>query len=320
MATNENTILYSCADCGVECKRNCDFQRHVATAKHIRNTTTPMQHDCSYCDYSTMLTSDWNKHLNTKKHVNREAGLCKSIVCDVCDTRCRSVRAHRIHKQTCEQNNVMPIPTPPYADIITKLIEENKEMRSFLVEEFRKIASEQKNVSGMKQTNHIHNGTVNNKSFNINFFLNEQCKNASNLSDFVKQIQVTREDLENNAHLGFVSGISKIFLDNLKQLDIYERPIHCTDVKREIIYVRDDDKWCREEDDSKLRSAIQEISRKSVGTLICWKKENVDYADGDSEFSQLCIPMLRNSIAGDDRDVFFPKVVRTVIKELTIKG
>ena len=313
MATNENES-YSCVDCAVKCKRQCDFQRHVATTKHIRNTTLSTQYDCSYCDYSTVLTSDWNKHLNTKKHTNREAGLCKSLVCATCDTRCRSVRAHRIHKQTCEQNNVVP-----YADIITKLIEENKEMRSFLVEEFRKIASEQKIVSGMTHTSHIHNGTVN-KSFNINFFLNEQCKNASNLSDFVKQIQVTREDLENTAHLGFVNGISKIFLDNLKQLDIYDRPIHCTDVKREIIYVRDDDKWNKEEDDSKLRSAIQEISRKSVGTLIGWKKENPDYADGDSEFSQLCIPMLRNSIAGDDRDVFYPKAVRTVIKELTIKG
>jgi hypothetical protein len=104
----------------------------------------------------------------------------------------------------------------------------------------------------------------------------------------------------------------------LKQLDIHKRPIHCTDIKRETIYIKDDDKWTREEDDRKIRKAVQEISRKSVGTLIEWKQTNPDYIDGDSEFSQLCIPMLRHSIAGDDRETFLPKVVKNVLREVVI--
>lgn len=122
----------------------------------------------------------------------------------------------------------------------------------------------------------------------------------------------------NTGNLGFVNGISKILLDNLKQLGIHERPIHCTDLKRDIVYIKDEDKWTKEEDDKKLRSAIQEVSRKSMGTLINWKKSNPDYANINSEFSQQCITMQRNSVAGDDRETFFPKVIRTLNKEMVV--
>jgi benzoyl-CoA reductase/2-hydroxyglutaryl-CoA dehydratase subunit BcrC/BadD/HgdB len=95
-------------------------------------------------------------------------------------------------------------------------------------------------------------------------YLNEQCKDAMNFSDFINGIEVSHEDLENNAQLGFVGGVSKILIDNLKMMNRNERPIHCTDVKRETMYIKDDNKWTKEENDSKLRSAIQEITRKSI--------------------------------------------------------
>ena len=158
----------------------------------------------------------------------------------------------------------------------------------------------------------------NNQKFNINVFLNETCKDAMNLSDFVKSIEVSREDLENNAQLGFVGGISKIFMDNLRQLSVNKRPIHCTDLKRETIYIKDDDKWTKEEDYKKLNGAIQTITQKSTRTLLTWKAENPDYKDHDSEFSNLCIVIQRNSMAGYDRDTYYPKVIRAIAKEVTI--
>ena len=129
---------------------------------------------------------------------------------------------------------------------------------------------------------------------------------------------MSRKDLENTGHLGFVNGISKILLDNLNQLSINERPIHCTDAKRDVMYIKDDNKWNREQDDTKLRTAIQEVSRKSVGALMEWKKDNPDYINADSEFSQQCLIMQRNSVAGYDRDVFFPKVVKVITKEVMV--
>jgi hypothetical protein len=253
----------------------------LKTAKHIKNINNVI-HKCDCCAYETQSDYEWNRHIRTNKHKKR------------------------IDTENEEQDKLKP-----YLDAIHQLIEDNKkEMRSFLVDEFRKITE-------TSITNNINHGTINNK-FNINFFLNDQCKDAENMSDFIKRIVVSRDDLENNAQLGFVNGITKIFIDNLKQLDIHKRPIHCTDIKRETIYIKDDDKWTREEDDRKIRKAVQEISRKSVGTLIEWKQTNPDYIDGDSEFSQLCIPMLRHSIAGDDRETFLPKVVKNVLREVVI--
>ena len=107
--------------------------------------------------------------------------------------------------------------------------------------------------------------------------MNEKCKDAINFSDFIDRIEVSHEDLENNAELGFVNGISKIIIDNLKQLTVHERPIHCTDVKRETMYIKDDDKWKKDKEinKQKLNDAIQEVSRKSMISLMDWK--NVDY-------------------------------------------
>jgi hypothetical protein len=162
------------------------------------------------------------------------------------------------------------------------------------------------------------NVTNNNQKFNINVFLNEQCKDAINLSDFINRIDVSREDLENNAQLGFVGGISKIFLDNLRQLSINERPIHCTDLKRETMYIKDDDKWTKETGPAKLNTVIQRITQKSTRTLLDWKKENPDYQDHDSAFSNRCIVIQQQSMAGYDRDTYYPKVIRAVAKEVTI--
>ena len=167
-----------------------------------------------------------------------------------------------------------------------------------------------------KNGTHVTNS--NNKSFNINLFLNEHCKDAINFHEFVESIKVSREDLMSTCQLGFVGGVSKILLDQLKQLGVHERPIHCTDLKRDTVYIKENNEWSKEEDDVKIRSAIQEVSRKSMGTLIDWKKNNPDYEDCDSRFSQDCLSIQQNSVAGYDRDTLFPKVIKALNKELVI--
>ena len=175
--------------------------------------------------------------------------------------------------------------------------------------------------AGTTNNNTINGNVTNNNQtnkFNINVFLNEQCKDAMNLSDFINSIDVSREDLENNAQLGFVGGISKIFLDNLRQLSINKRPIHCTDLKRETMYIKDDDKWTKETGHAKLNTVIQRISQKSTRTLLDWKKVNPDYQDHDSAFSNRCIVIQQQSMAGYDRDTYYPKVIRAVAKEVMV--
>jgi hypothetical protein len=159
------------------------------------------------------------------------------------------------------------------------------------------------------------NNQTNNQKFNINLFLNETCKDAINFSDFMKNIHISYEDLENNAQLGFVAGISKIFIDNLKRLGVNERPIHCTDVKRETMYIKDDNEWTKQTDDTKLQNAIQTISYRSLGKLTEWKQENPDYKDCNSDFSNKCVIIQRSIIAGYERSVYYPKVIHALARE-----
>ena len=309
---------FVCEECNVRCVKQSDWNRHIKTAKHLSIGTQSEQFDCSYCNYSTVNKKDWKKHLNTKKHNERNE---KKYNCSTCDREFNNYKTCWAHKQKCSSKT-------NDKNIIDKLISENQELRSFFVQEIRNIISEQNNDTQkmltelVKNVNVTNNNTItqnnNNQKFNINVFLNEQCKDAMNFSDFIKGIEVSREDLENNAQLGFVGGISKIFLDNLRQLSVNERPIHCTDVKRETMYIKDDDKWTKETGPAKLNTAIQTMTQKSTRTLLDWKKENPDYNNHDSEFSTRCIVIQRNSMAGYDRETYYPKVIKAIAKEVAV--
>ena len=124
--------------------------------------------------------------------------------------------------------------------------------------------------------------------------------------------------MENNAQLGFVEGISKIILDNLRQMSIHERPIHCTDLKRETMYIKDENKWLKDENSVKIKKGIQKVSIKSISTLNEWKETNPDYNDIESEFSTKCITMMKQSNAGLNRETYYPKIVKTLAKETTL--
>jgi len=291
------------------------------------------KYTCELCHIETNNKKDYNKHLTTRKHQNNisltqiDIQLPESIslhTCSSCSKNYKSRVGLWYHQKKC-------IPKPEgNSYIVNRLLDENKELRNFIIEQSRALTEHQKETSDimnkvveMTKTPHtIINQTTNNSNkqkFNINVFLNETCKNAMNFSDFVNNIQISYEDLENNARLGFVNGISKIFLDNLNQLDISERPIHCTDVKRETMYIKDDNTWTKHTDDSKLQKAIQSVSYNSMGKLAKWKQENPDYTNADSEFSQRCLVIQKNTLAGSERGVYYPKVIHVLARETVVE-
>ena len=280
--------------------------------------------ECDLCDYKCCKQSEWTKHTLTRKHQNR-TNLEQNIsnISKYCCSKCNREYSARnslwYHERVCSRVNSK---TP-----VNRTNEDNLELRNFIIEQSRtiekimiqntEILSKTVELSKQPSTT-INNNNQTNKSFNINVFLNEQCKDAINFTDFIKNIEITHQDLENNAQLGFVSGISKILMDNLKQLGINERPIHCTDTKRETMYIKDENKWTKEVDDSKLQKAIQTVSCKSMGKLQEWKKENPDYQDMDSAFSQKCLDIHKHTIAGSDREVYYPKVIHVLARETMV--
>ena len=281
---------------------------------------------CENCETGTNNKKDFNKHLATAKHkklhglTDLEQNLTdksQPFVCKECNMSYKSRVGLWYHSKKCEKSPK----SPDYMTVITQLLNQNNDLKNFILEQATEHKKDTMEIVGkmIETVKPINNNTVNNNhKFNINVFLSEQCKDAINFSDFVKNIEVSREDIQNTGQLGFVNGISKILMDNLKQLSINERPIHCTDLKRETMYIKDEDKWNKEEDDTKLRNAIQTVSRKSMKTLIDWKQVNPDYEDGDSEFSQECLSMQRHSVAGDDREVYYPKEAKLVAKEVIV--
>lgn len=297
---------------------------------------------CKSCDYTTSKQSDYTKHISTAKHKRLTMANKKSpkVARFICGCGKEYVHASSLSKHTrkCSLNEnaevdlEMENPDNVYVGVINKLISDNNELRHFMVEQTKEIQTQ--NMEHKRETNEILNkvieinktqtinntinGNINNNRYNINMFLNEKCAGALNFADFINRIEVSQADLENNAQMGFVDGISKILLDNLKQLSIYERPIHCTDLKREIMYIKDNDEWQKEQNGSKLRGAIQEVSRKSMQTLVDWKEKNPDYDNIDSDFSNRCITIQKEITTGPERESLYPKVIKTLAKESTL--
>jgi len=290
--------------------------------------------NCEKCDFKCSKQSNWTTHLLTRKHQNRmklneknEVDAAPSFVCKKCDKSYKARNSLWYHENKC---SLKPVVTEKInSDLIERILndrqrilDDNAELRNFIMEQ-SKITTETVNKA-LELCKPVNNNTTinqtnnNNQRFNINLFLNEQCKDAINFSDFVKNIQISYEDLENNAQLGFVNGISKIFLDNLKQLDITERPIHCTDMKRETMYIKDENTWTKQPDDDKLQKAIQTVSYRSMGKLAEWKNENPDYKDCNSEFSQKCLDIQKQTLAGSDRGVYYPKVIHALARETVV--
>ncbi len=300
---------FNCEKCAYSCNKLSNWDKHIKTRKHI-SEPNHNKFECRVCNYTTYNRSQLDRHKLTKKH-------------KINDSQCSLISDEELPQVTKPADK----PDSELMIIIKQLLTQNNELKNFIIEQANEHKKDTVDIitKVIEQTkSNTINGNItatttnNNQKFNINLFLNETCKNAINFSDFIKNIEVSREDLENNAQLGFVSGVSKILIDSLKQLDKTERPIHCTDLKRETMYIKDDDKWNKEEDSSKLNKAIQEVTRKSMGTLMNWKEENPDYKDRDSEFSNRCIVIQQQSMAGYDRETYYPKVIKAVAKEIII--
>ena len=265
---------------------------------------------CDACDFKCSKQSDYMRHLMTLKHkiltnVDNKTPKNATYVCD-CGKLYKYRQSLHVHKKKCVSKKVVTDSDNPSETTIEYLLKENLEMKQMMMEMMGKMG------------NTINNNNTQNNHFNINMFLNETCKDAINFSDFVERIEVSHDDLENNAQLGFVNGITKILMDNLKLLTVQERPIHCTDVKRETLYIKDEDKWNKDKSVEILENAIKEVSRKSIVSLSQWKKTNPDYSDMDSEFSRKCIPMQKHSMGFSNKDTVYPKIIHNLAKENTI--
>ena len=283
---------------------------------------------CEKCNFVCIYISEYNRHLLTAKHLmetmetkkqekNKKAYMC------CCGKKYTTRSGLWKHKKMCDtdENNLENVLVDHTNDnsTILNLISQNNELMNLLVvqkEETKELIEQNKK---MQQTIQEivpkigNNNTTNNNHFNLNVFLNEDCKDAINFSEFIENIKISFEDLERQAEIGYINGVSKLFIENLQELGTNKRPIHCTDKKRKTLYIKENDEWNKEGSQNTLKKGIQEVSRKNLECLIQEKERNIEeYNDIESEFSEKCLHIQRNILPGVPRETSIGKVIEKI--------
>ena len=285
---------------------------------------------CNTCDYITCRKSQYDRHLYTDKHKKRQISMIsinsvpkstKPYVCEKCNKNYCDKSGLWRHTKKC----ILPIKDASNnyiidTELVMLLIKENSELKNMMMEVIK---------NGTHNTNNTNNNTHNttntnshNKTFNLQFFLNETCKNAMNIMDFVDSLKLQLNDLERMGEIGFVNGMSNIIIKNLQDMDVTERPVHCTDQKREVIYVKDEGKWDKEEETKpKLRKAIKHIAHKNAKLIGEFKEKHPDYKTCASNISTQYNTMVIEAMGGiGSNDLCNEnKIIKRISKEVMVE-
>ena len=292
----------------------------------ISNDFTPKKPNnfcCQICDFLTCNKKDYNRHIQTKKHIfnvyqskSIEKTQKNPYECN-CGKTYKDNSGLWRHKKKCsfeeklfQENEEIPQTNEisELKEFMKYLMKENSEMKNMMMEVIK---------TGTHNTTNNNHTNSHNKTFNLQFFLNETCKDAMNIMDFVESVKLQLSDLENVGKLGYVDGISNIIVKNLKALDVEKRPVHCTDSKREILYIKDDDKWEKEdEENKKIRKVIKKVADKSARLIPKFKEEHPDCGRAASKFSdqynKIIVESFDNDLEKED------KIIKNLAKQVII--
>ena len=237
------------------------------------------------------------------------------------ECRCGKIYKHSQslykHKQNCNKNNIINVDD---SKNLFEILKQNQEFKDLILEQNKIIMELAKNAGN--NNNNINNINSNNKTFNLQVFLNEKCKDALNISDFVNSLKLTLEDLENVGEKGFVDGISRIFVNGLKQLDVYKRPIHCSDLKRETMYLKNENVWEKDNDNKEnMKKVIKQIANKNIKNIYEWKDKYPDCKYSDSkkndQYSRIIIESMGARTIEEDQ-ILYEKIIKNIAKETVI--
>ena len=281
---------------------------------------------CKLCDYITSRKSQYERHLMTSKHSRKVHILQNTIilvpkvpefVCNICNKMYKHNSSLFNHKKQCKQSDVSTFEVLPNAEmqklttLVLEVVKHNNELQMQNQELTKQMIEFSKN--GTYNTTNSHN-----KTFNMQIFLNEECKDAMNMSDFINSIQPKLSDLENVGKLGYVEGISNIIIKQLNNTDMYKRPIHCSDIKRETLYIKEEDKWEKENtENTKMKKVINTVGSKNIGMISTWTDKHPNYKESTSHDNDTYLNLVMESMSGDEEHV--TKVIKKISKEVAIK-
>jgi hypothetical protein len=314
------------------------------------------KYTCEFCDFITSNKFDYSRHIMTNKHALRVLSMDHDVnsdtpekkthyhICSTCNTSYKDPSGLWRHKKKCTS------PTPPQTpnqseqqpksssediqtNLILELVKQNQEFKDLLIQQSTQMMEQNKTMIEVAKNsqinnnnntinNNISNSNNNNKTFNLQFFLNETCKDAMNMKDFIKSLELSLPELEKMGEVGFAEGMSRVFVNRLNNLDITKRPIHCSDVKREIIHIKDDNKWERDNANlDRLRKIIKQLTHKNILKVDDWKKANPGCTEYNSRKNDQYLRINMEAIGPVDetdekRD--FGKIIRRVAEHTAI--
>jgi hypothetical protein len=355
MVINKSPIIYkkifNCECCDYSCSKNSEYIRHLLTKKHIGNASSNKKITiikCKFCNkiykskkglwgHNKLCTNVINVTENkiiqdgtTNDESISEASISKASISEASISEASISKASISEASISEasiseasiseasisdaSNNVIQLlinENKDFKNIIIELVKSNNELQKQMVDICQKIQPGNTNINSNNNTNN------NNKTFNLQFFLNEECKDAMNMSEFINSIELKLSDLENIGKLGYVQGMSNIIIKELNATDMYKRPVHCSDAKRETLYVKEENKWEKEgPDNNKMIKAVHGVDKKNYLMLNKWKDAHPKYLDGQSKQCDEYMKLMSKVMDGDKENI--NKVIKKVAKEVVI--
>jgi hypothetical protein len=296
---------------------------------------------CIFCDYGTSRKSNYNTHIDSTKHYKNSKmetfgnikqenkqkisnTNMKQNTCKTCNKLFKNRSGLWKHKKKCLTKDdiisLIPDTIEEQKELIEFLVKENSEFKQLMIEQNKTMMELAKNSVNYNSNNTTNN--TNNNHFNLNFFLNETCKNAMNIMDFVSQLPVTIKNLEDTGRLGFAEGISKIFIDGLTQMSVSDRPIHCSDHKREILYIKNNNEWNKDsENKSLLTNAIKHVAHKNLKQISEWTKIYPDCRNSESKKNDKYLRIVSESMSGssdEETKKNYSKIIKNIVRETVI--
>ncbi len=284
---------------------------------------------CEKCNFITSHKTKYDRHINTRKHKmltsTDEKRTTALFVCE-CGKSYKHRQSLSVHKRKCiylknnnENNEIVDDnrveqTTDDLKKLVCKLMNENNEIKNNIMKENKELRAQ---VSELIPKVGNNNTVNNNQKFNVNIFLNTQCKDAINMNDFIKSIEISLEQLDYTKKNGLALGLSNAIVENMNKLSLYERPMHCTDIKRETLYIKEQDKWLKDENKEKIKNAIKKASGKNYNALQNWKNNNPDFIydnNKQEDFSNMISTIGKLSEEIDNR------IIKSLCKETYIKN
>jgi hypothetical protein len=308
---NQQDIIFFCEKCSYKSNSKKDYSKHLLTSKHIRLTNVNyFSSDVSMIE-NEFKCNECNKIYKSRVGLWKHKKKCKKNNDDDYDEEYEDTLISNTNAQHLS-NQITP-------ELILSVLEQNKELTNLVVEQNKTIMELAKNGQGNTISNN--NINSNNKTFNLQFFLNETCKDAMNITDFVDSLKLQLSDLENVGKVGFVEGISSIIVKNLQALDVHKRPVHCADKKREVLYIKDEDKWEKEDEEkNKIRKVIKKVACKNQRLLSKYKEKHPGCNYSESKYSDQYSKIVIEAMGGvgDNDAEKEDKIIQKISKEVVI--